>query len=159
MNSIIVGLSGLKSAMDTVKGLKAAITEAEVAKARTEITHHLIAANAAMLDVQRTLLENTDVIRALEAEIVKLKDWKAEAARYELAELGQGTVAYTVKPEYAGTEIPHWLCPSCFTDGKKSFLQPRWIVANEVETFRCHACGLMLVTDGFADTTAIVAAG
>jgi ribosomal protein L32 len=154
VNPVTLGLGSLKSAMDTLKSLNATITEAEVAKVRVEISGHLIAANAAMLDVQRTLLEDTDIIRALEAENMQLKDWSREAERYELDDVGQGAVAYALKPECTGSGAAHHLCPNCFTQRKRSFLQPEWLVDGQVETFRCHPCGLTLFTRGNADQVA-----
>ena len=138
MSAITGGLGSLKTALDVAKGLNATITEAKVAEAKTQIIGHLITAQQAMLDAQQTLLEDTDTIRALEAEIMGLKDWQTEAARYELADAGQRTVAYRLKQGEGTGEPAHWLCPNCFADGKKSFLIPEthmW-----VRTLVCHRC-------------------
>lgn len=57
-----------------------------------------------------------DRIRALEAEVARLRAWDAEKRRYELKRVGQGTVAYVLKPEARGAEPPHWLCPDCLRE-------------------------------------------
>src|SRR4051794_8174501 len=62
-------------------------------------------------------------IRTLEAEVASLKAWDAAKEPYELKPLGSGAIAYMLKPEARGTEPPHWLCPNCYTQGKKSFFQ------------------------------------
>lgn len=136
--TIIGGLEGLKNAMDAVKGLNGAITEGKIAEAKAALLTDLSNANFGLIDAQRLLLEDTDTIRALEAEIVKLKDWNAEAQRYELADAGLGSVAYRLKPEEGMGEPAHWLCPNCFAESKKSFLVPE--TQQWVKLLICHRC-------------------
>src|SRR6185437_12466554 len=64
-----------------------------------------------------------DCIHALEAEVTRLKAWGTEQEQYDLKSIGQGAVAYILKPEARSTKAPHWLCPNCFAKGQKSFLQ------------------------------------
>ncbi len=85
---------------------------------------------------QFTLLER---VRELEEEMARMKKWDAEAEKYELRNFGGGTVAYILKKKAQGTEAPHWLCATCYTNKRKSFLQhtadiPRFSV------FSCAAC-------------------
>ena len=60
-----------------------------------------------------------------EAPIVEtmIADWRIEAQRYELRDIGSGNWAYMLKPEERGSEYPAWLCPTCFAQGLKGFLQ------------------------------------
>lgn len=80
-------------------------------------------------------------IGALKAEIVELKAWGAEKEWYELKQIGTGAVAYTVKPAMREGKTPHWLCPNCYAQNKKAFLQS----ANKLERGRllvtCNGCG------------------
>ena len=48
-----------------------------------------------------------------------IADWRTEAQRYELRDIGSGNWAYMLKPEERGSEYPAWLCPTCFAQGLK----------------------------------------
>ena len=85
--------------------------------------------------------DQLDRINALEAELANLKAWDAEQEDYELVALNRGASAFMLKPHARSTKPPHWLCPNCFANRKKSFLLP---TANKsaVETsFVCTPCG------------------
>lgn len=81
-----------------------------------------------------------DRVRALEAEVADLKAWNTDKQNYELTKAGDGAVAFMLKPDTRGTEIPHWLCPNCFSNGKKSFLNPTGRSAGRGWTFKCSTC-------------------
>ena len=104
--------------------------------------------NVLMLDVlekgvsaREAQAAQLDEINLLKAEIMQLKAWDAEKERYELKKIGTGAVAYSLKPAMRGSEPPHWLCPNCYSQGKKAFLQS----ANRNERGRalvtCNGCG------------------
>lgn len=148
VDAISGGIGGIKAAIEAVKGLNATITEAKVAEAKMTIINHLITAQQALLDNQATLLANTDDIRALEAEIRTLGDWSVEAAAYEPADTGQGARAYRLKGASAASEAEIWLCPNCFHNRKKSFLQPETLAVGRTHILRCHPCGQEIITRG-----------
>ena len=79
------------------------------------------------IEARQAYTEQLDAIRALEAEVAWLESIEYEKQRYELKSIGQGTLAFVLKPDTRGTETPHWLCPNCFAKGKKSFLQNQQI--------------------------------
>lgn len=148
METISVGFGGLKTAIDTVKGINSTINAVAIAEAKALIISSLIDAQHGLLDAQRELLENTDTIRALEAKIVQLEDWSAEAERYELADTRQGALAYRLKGTEPNGDSGEWLCPNCFANGKKSHLIPERHFPGRVHVLRCHPCGLELITQG-----------
>jgi hypothetical protein len=55
--------------------------------------------------------------------VASLKAWDAEKQRYHLEQVSPGAMAYVLKNEAQGTEPIHWLCASCYNNGKKSILQ------------------------------------
>lgn len=148
IGAVTGGIGSIKNALEVVKGINATITESKVAEAKTQIVGHLIAAQQAMLDAQQTLLEDTDTIRALEAEVMRLKDWQAEAKNYELADTGSGALAYRLKDSVESAEPPHWLCPTCFPSLKKSIMQPETIPEGRVHILRCNTCKTILALRG-----------
>jgi len=122
------------------------------------------ARNEAVINIQRSVLEYQRTIGmaereyaaglkridALEAEIVRLKDWSAEKQRYELADAGNGCLAYRLKAGMGDGEPPHWLCPNCYEDGKKSILQPQKHPGLS-ETLDCPRCQTRLLVRGRSD--------
>ena len=81
-----------------------------------------------------------DEIRALKAEIADLKAWDAEKKRYELKSVGTGATVYVLKPDERGSEPPHWLCPNCFAQSKKSFFQSTRQMHMGHLIFNCVGC-------------------
>lgn len=82
-----------------------------------------------------------DRVRALEAEVADLKAWDAEKQRYELKPIGgQGAVAFVLKLDARGTETPHWLCPNCFSQGKKSYLLNGGEMQGRTWVYKCVGC-------------------
>jgi hypothetical protein len=79
-------------------------------------------------------------INAMEAEIANLKAWDAEKQKYELKPNFGGGVAYMMKPEARGSEPPHWLCPQCYSNGKKGFLVPADHGGGIHKSCRCLEC-------------------
>ena len=55
--------------------------------------------------------------------VMKRKHWAAEQERYTLHAVDSGAFAYALKPGVEATEPPHWLCPQCFHQQRKSILQ------------------------------------
>jgi hypothetical protein len=87
-------------------------------------------------------------LRALEVELTQLKNWDSEKASYELKKIGLGAVAYMLKPEKRSTEPPHWLCPTCFAKGQKSFLNFTGTTVGRRNIFKCTGCGSQPAADG-----------
>jgi hypothetical protein len=79
-------------------------------------------------------------IHALETEVANLKAWDTEKQNYELKPNFGGGVAFMLKPEARGTEPPHWLCPQCYSNGKKGFLVPADHSGGIHRTYRCLEC-------------------
>jgi rubredoxin len=119
---IATGLSGIKTALDILKGAKdlkgvAVATQIQgLQSALLDAQNGLFAASQAhAMDVER--------IRALEAEVRGFEEWDREKARYQLQAVRPGSFAYALKPDASSSEPPHWLCPTCYQQRKKSLLQ------------------------------------
>jgi hypothetical protein len=57
--------------------------------------------------------------------VAELETWNAEKQRYELKDVGWGSLAYALKEDARGTEQVHQICAACYQHDKKSILQPR----------------------------------
>ncbi|MEN6630452.1 MAG: hypothetical protein ABFC42_12500 [Sulfuricella sp.] len=139
---IQAGYAGTKAALDIAKGIFALKTEVERNQAVIDIQRNVIEAQNALSTAEREYSASLKRIEALEQEIVRLKDWSGEMERYEARNVSRGAIAYVLKPGMENGEQPHWLCAKCFTDRRKSFLQPKGgagPVTGEVR-FGCDTC-------------------
>jgi hypothetical protein len=142
---LYAGLSGFRSILDTLKILK----ETSDAATRNEIQAGLTEKLLAEYETRTALLQEKG---ALEAEVVRLKDWSAEKERYELKTHGKnGILAYALKETVQPTEPAHSLCPDCFSNNKKTILQPEsYYDHGTKQLLVCHACSWRAYTMGDA---------
>lgn len=141
LTEIKAGYDGAKAALDILKGVQS--LQSETAK------------NQAVIEVQRLIIEaqqglsvSVRQIEKLEADIARLKDWSAQKERYELADTGQGSLAYKLKEGVEPPEPTHWICPHCYEDGRKSILKHESLFVGRAETLVCHRCGFDVLTRG-----------
>lgn len=120
---IAAGLSSLNAAKQIVQGLNAANTAINVNDVKIELQGLILEAQQALFAAQQAEASTAQKIGALEQEIVRLKDWSAEKASYQMTAICRGAFAYTRKPGMEAGEPPHWLCTTCFENGKKAVLQ------------------------------------
>jgi hypothetical protein len=126
-------LSALKTAFDMAKGLKD-INDATVRNAAIiELQERILAAQAA----QSTLIEH---VRELETEVARLEAWETEKQKYELTDVGNGSLAFALKEEAASGAIPHYLCANCYNEGHPSYLQKQER-PHRRQALHCQRCG------------------
>ena len=89
----------------------------ELQRAILETQQSVFAANE-----ERTAL--IEEIRAAKAQIARLEAWEAEKQRYELKDVGRGSLAYAIKETMRGGEPPHQICAHCYQKDHKRILQP-----------------------------------
>lgn len=135
---IAAGLESLKIARDTVMGVKAFADEASANMMKVELSRHILDAQAGLLAAQQQLMEANQRVVEMKEELVRLKRWEEDSALYELADAGQGTLAYRKRYPQGGEPRP-WLCPNCFERREKAILQPR--VASYSKMLHCPRCG------------------
>jgi hypothetical protein len=73
----------------------------------------------------------------------QLKGWEAEKQRYEMKQTEAGATVYVMKPDAIGSETPHWICATCYTNGKKSILQASVAILpypNDSRLWVCAGC-------------------
>jgi hypothetical protein len=122
---LTMGLQSLNAMTELLKVLNAASTQTQINEVKLGLQEGLLAAQRALFAAQEAQTADAAVIRDLEEQIVRLKDWEAERQRYQLTAIDRGAFAYMQKPGMDGGEPPHWLCTNCFEQGKRSLLQSR----------------------------------
>lgn len=141
----MAAIAGMMGSIKAVKDITAAMVSIRDTNAFQEKQFEL---QSAAIDLQASVFavneERTALLdrnRELEAEIARLKNWEAEKQRYELCQTSSiGNFAYRTKPEMRGLEPSHYLCASCFTDGKKSVLQAKPELRQRLRVFGCPRC-------------------
>jgi formate dehydrogenase maturation protein FdhE len=139
MTDIPLALGGLKTAIDIAKSLIGV-------RDQTIIQTRVIELNRIILQVQEDATiaraerdELKQTIRALQAEIEATNSWDAEATHYALKQVGKGVVLYGLKTNRG--EPDHYLCPNCFSDRKKSFVQKTQASRHgELFIHKCFTC-------------------
>lgn len=141
------GIGGARAVLDIAKGIRSLESEASINEAVIDIQRHAIEAQQALFAAQEAIGEKTRRIDQLEQENARLKSWSEDRATYELADTGQGALAYrSISPDQKG--VAPWLCPNCFEEGRKSILQPERYSVGRTETLLCHRCHLELLVEG-----------
>jgi hypothetical protein len=89
----------------------------------------------ALQSERMTLIEE---IREAKAQIARLEAWETEKQRYELHDVGEGSLAYVIKESVRGGELTHKICARSYQHGQKSILQPKLL--NFVKYLSCPEC-------------------
>ncbi len=141
---IFAGLSAVKTAFDLARGLK----EIDDAAKR----------NAAIIDLQQTILEaqsaQQEILGAsdkLRDRVQELENWESERQQHVRFQPAPGIFTYAHKEESLGEEgsFPQ-LCPSCFHNRYKSFLTPETWTPGRCEMLVCRDCGWHAYIQGVA---------
>lgn len=134
-------LASINAARDIAKTM-IGLRDTELLQSKTiELNGLILEALGKAIEARQAEAAQVDEIRALKEEIAQLKAWGAEKTRYELKQVDSGFVAYMLKPEERGTEPPHWLCATCYSNGEKGFVQSQGRTKDERHiTLKCGTC-------------------
>ena len=132
-------VSGLKTASDIAKGLLDLKTLAEVQGKVIELQSAILSAQSSALSATSEQAGMAEEIRALKTQIASLQRWDEERQRYKLVRPFDATTVYALKPSFANGDPAHWLCTTCYENGRKSILNPR-TNSNHWATLVCATC-------------------
>ena len=120
--SIAPAISGLKSAAEIARAMKGLHDLADVQTKVIDLQSAILEAQSNALTAQSEQFTMIQRINDLEKELAQAKAWKEEKERYQLITPWNGCHVYALKESSKGTDPPHWVCPHCFDDAKKSML-------------------------------------
>jgi len=143
---LFAALQGFKAILDGLKAMSDIRDETMRGNASIELSRQLIDLQVQTMTAHQQNAALVEEVRALKAEIAQLKTQAADLERYELKAVGSAGVAYMLKPAARGAEPPHWLCPTCYANGKKSVLQFS-VRMSRGNVFRCTGCDGHLSTN------------
>ena len=136
MGSIAAAVGGLKSAGDIAKALLQMKSDAERQAKVIELQSVILAAQSSAIAAQSDQFSMLEEVRKLKEEIAKVKAWEAQKQRYQLATPYTGAAVYALTKAMSNGEPPHYICASCYEDGKRSILQ----IARDKEGWTAFAC-------------------
>lgn len=132
-------ISGLITSISTLA--KAGLNLANTTDA-TKRNLQLIEFQQAIIGLQSMVAtvqaENSALVarmRDLEAELARIANWETEKQRYLLVSPWEGAHVYALKEAAKESEVPHWICPTCYQGRAKSILnfidgKDGWAVLN-----------------------------
>lgn len=120
--SISSAISGLRSVAEIAKAMKGLHDQADIQIKVIELQSAILDAQSSALAAQSEQLAMIQKIRDLEGEVARIKAWDETKQRYQLITPWAGCHVYALKETGKGTEPPHWVCPHCYEDGRKSIL-------------------------------------
>ncbi|CAN5175636.1 hypothetical protein BH10PSE11_BH10PSE11_27520 [soil metagenome] len=140
--------TSIRAAMEITKAMKD-INDANVLQTKTfELTREIMSAQTYAMEAMQAQTDLMTRVRELESKLANLDSWNKEKSRYQLEELREGVVAYSVKPGMENGEPPHHLCPSCFNDQHKSYLSKQHWNPMRATVLVCQDCGAVLYVEG-----------
>jgi rubrerythrin len=139
----VSAIPGLLSSLKVLKDMTQATVEMrDIVAFRErliEIQPKIIDAYDAAIRAQIDRSALLEQIRELEKQVAGFEAWEAEKQRYELVKLHAGALAFRVKESMRGAEPEHYICASCYQEGKKSILQGFTDYLNE-NSLTCPRC-------------------
>ncbi len=145
--SISVITSSLKGAVDISKGMLSLQNLNELSSLAVELNSKLIDAQQAIFEINDERHSLLEKIKELENEIATSNNWDLEKVRYQLMSPwpGHPVSVYHLKKTCSNGEEPHWLCPNCFQQSKKSILNTNQNKGDQVHLV-CSQCNTKIRT-------------
>jgi hypothetical protein len=138
---IAATLTGLNTFKSFTEFALQAHVDAALREKAIESQAAIISVQSAMLALQSQYQSLLDEKAELEKRLIEIEDWKAEASKYSLKEVGPGAFVYMLKADVDTTTPSHWLCARCYEDKQKSILQQVTPYIGRIgATFGCHRC-------------------
>jgi hypothetical protein len=132
-------LQGVKGTLDVAKGLKSAYDQHTIVQAQSEIIEKLLALQMDALSLQEKHSALIHEKEELEKKVLEAQKWSETESQYELKQVVPGKIVRSYKKPSESTDPPHWLCPNCWEDKKKSVLQGH-LNMGDAWDFSCLRC-------------------
>lgn len=152
IHELLIASQSVQSLGSLLKAAHGLSNYNEIVAALAEVHAKLMQANAVALASQEKQAASAARVQELEQEVMRLKDWSAEAQQYEAPEIARGVFAHVKKDRVGALQSTHKLCSNCFEQSKKSLLQ-RSREPRPLEGLICHRCERTIVFRHYGDQT------
>lgn len=120
--SITATIVGLKHAADIAKAMKELHLQTDIQTKVIDLQSAILSAQSDALTTQAEQSTMIQKIRDLQEEVARVKAWDKTKQRYQLITPWDGCHVYALKDASKGTDPPHWICPHCYEDDRRSML-------------------------------------
>ncbi len=120
--SITAAITGLKTAAEIARAMKGLQSLEDVQAKVIDLQGAILDAQTSALTAQADQFAMMQRMRDLEEEVARVKAWDETKQRYQLITPWAGCHLYALKESSKGTDPPHWICPHCYEDGRKSIV-------------------------------------
>ena len=138
MEGVSAGFASLKALSDFLKALNGLRLDSEIL---TRIVPLLSDINSIQLEIQQMQNTNHELLREnsrLFEELENTIAWNEQSKNYELFRLASGSCVLVSKEGSQSQYKKIWLCPTCFENRKKAYLQRPHDLNPAV--FICQSC-------------------
>jgi hypothetical protein len=132
-------ITGIKATMEIAKGLKSSYDARTITQAQSDILEQLLTIRMDTLTLQEKHLTLINEKEELAKKLVQFEQWEKTVSEYELKKIVLGTLVYSYKKSQQSEIPPHWLCPNCWNEHKKSIFQAEYDTGEEAKYF-CPEC-------------------
>lgn len=148
MGAIGAMVGSLNAARQITKAMLSIRDQAMIQSKVIELNTEILTAQSSAFAANATQTALLDQIRDLEKKIADLEAWEAEKKRYQLKDVGNGAMAFSLKPGMEESEPPHSICANCYSNGLKSILQKEIRYPGLAHVLACHSCGSDMYLSG-----------
>ena len=134
-----ITITGIKKVIDLAKIIKDIAISTELKAKSIELYDAIISLQNSIFSMQTEYHALLQEKNALETQIMKIKNWEKEKAKYELVKIGPGVHVFSFKKDNASSKPPHYICPKCYYEEKQSILVALHIRSNG-SSYRCPKC-------------------
>lgn len=136
--SISAAIMGLRTAAEIARAMKSLHDLADVQSKVIDLQSAILDAQTSALAAQSDQFTMMQRLRELEEEVRQVRAWEETKQRYKLITPWPGCHVYALKAVHMNNDPPHWICPQCYEDGKKSLLLNS--VSEFLDTISCPRC-------------------
>lgn len=135
----IAMITGIKTAIDIATTIKNITDDIELKAKTSELYNSMISLQNGIMSMQA---ENHSLLQenqALSKKLMEIETWEKEKSKYSLQEICPQVFVYASDETDENSEPPHWICATCYNQGKKSILQlSKKVVSGHY--YICHEC-------------------
>ncbi|OSZ75018.1 hypothetical protein [Hydrogenophaga sp. IBVHS1] len=149
-NELIVASQSVQALTSLLKAANSLANYNEIVAAVSDVNVKLMQSNAAALEAQQTMSQQSSRIAELEKQVEAFEEWGEEAKAYGVVEVAHGVFAAVPHERAGNLQATQKLCLNCFNQRTKSILQQSHEDRREIG-LACHRCKAKVVFRYYVD--------
>ena len=140
INELLMASQSVQALGNLLKSANGLANYADIVGKMADVHAKLMQANDVALSAQEKQKNIAAELGSLRTELLRLRDWSADASNYEVREVAQGVFAMLPVAFVGKYQSAQKLCVNCFYQFNKSLLQQQHIEAGRQLSLICHRC-------------------